>query len=69
MNFLSLFKRKIIFNFKKKINIDHDSFISNDLDQLFFYYGSDKSNKFKHTNKSGHGYSKFYEKYLKKKKK
>ena len=68
MNFLSLLKRKIIFNFKKKINIDQDSFISNDLDQLFFHYGSDKSNKFKHTNKSGHGYSKFYKKYLKKKK-
>jgi predicted O-methyltransferase YrrM len=68
LNFLSLLKRKIIFNFKKKINIDQDSFISNDLDQLFFHYGSDKSNKFKHTNKSGHGYSKFYKKYLKKKK-
>lgn len=69
MNFLSLFKRKIIYNFKKKINIDQDSFISNNLDQLLFYYGSDKSNRFKYQNKSGHGYSKFYEKYLKKKKK
>ena len=67
MNFLSLFKRKIIFNFKRKINIDPDS-VSDNLDQLFFNYGSDKSNKFKYTNKPGHGYSKFYEKYLKKKK-
>ena len=67
MNFLSLFKRKIIFNFKRKINIDLDA-VSDNLDQLFFNYGSDKSNKFKYTNKSGHGYSKYYEKYLKKKK-
>jgi len=67
LNFLSLFKRKIIFNFKRKINIDLDA-VSDNLDQLFFNYGSDKSNKFKYTNKSGHGYSKYYEKYLKKKK-
>ena len=67
MNFLSLFKRKIIFNFKRKINIDLDA-VSDNLDQLFFNYGSDKSNKFKYTNKSGHGYSKYYKKYLKKKK-
>ena len=67
MNFLSLFKRKIIFNFKRKINIDLDA-VSDNLDQLFFNYGSDKSNKFKYTNKSGHGYFKYYEKYLKKKK-
>ena len=66
MNFLSLLKRKIIYNLKKKINIDKDFYNSKSLDQLFFYYGSDKSNKFKITNKPGHGYSQFYEKYLKK---
>ena len=66
MNFLSLLKRRIIYNLKKKINVDCDFFISKSIDELFFYYGSDKSNKFKYTNKSGHGYSKFYEKYLKK---
>jgi predicted O-methyltransferase YrrM len=66
LNFLSLLKRKIIYNLKKKINIDKDFYNSKNLDQLFFHYGSDKSYKFKNTNKSGHGYSKFYEKYLKK---
>ena len=66
MNFLSLLKRKIIYNFKKKINIDNDFYNSKNLDQLFFHYGSDKSDKFKNTNKSGHGISQFYEKYLRK---
>ena len=69
MNFLSLLKRKIIYKCKKKINIDIDGFRSNDLDKLFFFYGSDKSNIFKISNQQGHGYSKYYTKYLKKYKK
>ena len=36
------------------------------LDDLFHFYGSDKSNIFKNTGKSGHGYSKFYEEKLEK---
>ena len=61
MNFLSLYKRNLIYKFKKKIQIDRDDFESNSLDTLFNYYGSDKANIFKISNKIGHGYSKFYE--------
>ena len=64
MNFLSLFKRNLIYKFKKKISIDRDLFHEKDLDQLFFYYGSDKANFFQNKNTRGHGFSKFYEKQL-----
>ena len=66
MNFLSLFKRKIIYLIKKKNNIDLDGINSDNLDELFFNYGSDKANIFKNTNKTGHGYAKFYSKHLEK---
>ena len=66
MNFLSLYKRNLIYKFKKKIQIDKDDFESNSLDTLFNYYGSDKANIFKISNKIGHGYSKFYENKLEK---
>ena len=66
MNFFSLFKRKLIYKFKKKINIDTDGVNEKDLDKLFFHYGSDKSNFFKNENTKGHGYSKFYSKYFEK---
>jgi len=60
LNFLSLHKRKLIYNLKKKINIDLDALIPNkSLEELFVHYGTDKSNK-------GHGYTKFYEKHLNK---
>ena len=52
MNFLSLFKRNLIYKFKKKISIDKDSFPKKDLDHLFFYYGSDKANYFQNKNLS-----------------
>ena len=65
MNFFSLFKRKIIYNFKKKILIDNDNFEDKSLDFLLNYYGSDKANIFKHTNARGHGYSIFYNDKLK----
>jgi len=58
LNFFSLFKRKIIYHFKSKIDIDTDQVSKNTLDELFYYYGSDKANNFK-LNK-GHGFSKFY---------
>jgi len=66
LNFLSLYKRKLIYKFKKKTQIDKDNFESNSLDTLFHYYGSDKANIFKISNNIGHGYSKFYEKKLEK---
>ena len=64
MNFLSLFKRNLIYKFKKKIPIDNDNIISDSLDYLFHEYGSDKANIFKSNQKQGHGYSIFYEKKL-----
>ena len=64
MNFLSLFKRYLIFKFKKKISIDYDKITSKSLDYLFHEYGSDKANIFKPIQKPGHGYSKYYEKKL-----
>ena len=47
MNFFSLFKRNLIFKFKKKISIDNDNIASKSLDYLFHEYGSDKANIFK----------------------
>ena len=64
MNFFSLFKRKIIYNFKNKILIDSDKVDYKTLDDLFHFYGSDKANIFKKNNSNGHAYSKFYEKKL-----
>ena len=64
MNFFSLFKRNLIFKFKKKIAIDDDSIISESLDYLFHEYGSDKANVFKLNQQPGHGYSIYYEKKL-----
>ena len=66
MNFFSLFKRNIIYKFKKKILIDSHNIKFNTLDDLFHFYGSDKANIFKLTNESGHGFSRFYEKNFKK---
>ena len=64
MNFFSLFKRNIIYNFKKKISIDKNNLHENSLDDLFHHYGSDKANVFKKGNREGHGYSKFYTNHL-----
>ena len=65
MNIFSLFKRNIIYKFKKKISIDDDSLTEKSLDELFYFYGSDKSNIFKKKDTKGHGYSKFYSNQLK----
>jgi len=46
LNFLSLFKRKLIFKLKKKINIDNQILDNKSLDVLFEVFGSDKANKF-----------------------
>ena len=64
MNFFSLFKRKLIYSLRKKINIDIDNFEEKSLDALFHHYGSDKANVFKINNSTGHGFSKFYDKYF-----
>jgi len=66
LNFFSLFKRNIIYQFKRKILIDSDKINFNSLDKLFYHYGSDKAETFKLTNKTGHGFSKFYEEKLEK---
>ena len=60
MNFFSLFKRNIIYKFKKKILIDLDKVEEKSLDKLFQLYGSDKGNFFEAGNTKGHGYSDFY---------
>ena len=64
MNFFSLFKRKILYKLKKKIDIDKDGVNFHDLDKLFHYYGSDKANVFVGTKGKGHGFSTFYSKKL-----
>ncbi len=60
MNFFSLFKRKILYKFKKKLNIDNDTINTDNLDELLNYYGSDKAEIFRATKEKGHGFSKFY---------
>ena len=60
MNIFSLLKRNIIYKLKRKISIDDNNFSKNSLDELFHFYGSDKSNIFKRSQTKGHGYSKFY---------
>ena len=58
MNFFSLFKRKIIYLLKNKIDIDKDKFNKNiSLDYLFKKYETDKSNAF-------HGFTKYYTNHL-----
>ena len=64
MNFFSLFKRKLIYTLRNKINIDNNNFEDKSLDALFHHYGSDKANIFKISNSTGHGFSKFYNKYF-----
>tara|TARA_E500000178_G_scaffold294759_1_gene300239 strand:- start:45 stop:788 length:744 start_codon:yes stop_codon:yes gene_type:complete len=64
LNFFSLFKRNLIYNFKKKISIDNDNVSIDSLDSLFYHYGSDKADIFKKTENKGHGYSKFYKQKL-----
>ena len=64
MNFFSLFKRKLIYKFKKKISVDTDKINISSLDKLFYHYGSDKGEIFRKTENKGHGYSKFYKQKL-----
>ena len=60
MNFLSLFKRSLIYKLRKKTSIDKQKLETKSLDELFQFYGSDKGELFLKANSKGHGYSKFY---------
>jgi len=65
LNFFSLFKRNLIFKFKKKINIDNHNFEKNiKLEKLFSFYKTDKANFIEKEGVSGHGFSEFYEKHF-----
>ena len=64
MNFFSLFKRRILYKIKKKINIDLQVANNDSLDKLLNFYGSDKANIFRKTGLQGHGFSNFYSKEL-----
>ena len=66
MNFLSLFKRKILYQIKNKIDIDQDDVLINkDLEYYFTYYGTDKASHWNEGKNKGHAYTKYYEKHLK----
>ena len=70
MNFLSLYKRQLLFFFKKKVNIDEDkNKKKSTLENLFIKYGSDKASTWNNKKNSGHGYTKYYLKVLEKLKK
>ena len=62
--------KKVLFNFKSKINIDKELLDNKSLDELFNYFGTDKGTKvinpyFHDSNEIlGHGFAKFYEKKL-----
>tara|TARA_B110000211_G_scaffold196973_1_gene226255 strand:- start:1976 stop:2722 length:747 start_codon:yes stop_codon:yes gene_type:complete len=67
LNFLSLYKRRFLYFFKKKTNIDLDFSSKNlSLEKLFIKYDSDKASFWQKTNNGGHGYTDFYLKHLKK---
>jgi len=63
LNIFSLFKRKLIYKFKKKILIDNENLNLNlnSLDDLLHYYGSDKADIFLKNKTTGHGFSKYYQ--------
>ena len=68
------FYKKIIFQFKNKINLDKQELQITSLNDLFNHFGTDKGteviNQYQQTSSKtdqkliGHGYAKFYEKYL-----
>jgi len=70
MKKISWYYKSIIFYFKKKINIDNDTFNSDSLNELFNYYGSDKGTEVNHPYDRkgdkiiGHGFGEYYEKYF-----
>jgi len=54
----------LIYKLKKKVNVDFDGIEYTSLDELFFYYGTDKSEYSKDKKNKTHGFSKYYEKHL-----
>jgi len=67
LNFLSLYKRQLLFFLKKKIDIDKDKKANNlSLETLFIKFGSDKANYWDNKKNNGHGYTKYYLKNLNK---
>jgi len=72
LNFFSLYKRKFLYEIKRKVNIDSDINLKLEkLNDFFIHYGTDKAshlptdknNKQSSSNKT-HGYSEFYQKHL-----
>ena len=66
MNPFRQLKRYLIYKLKPKIDIDSISinFKDLDLDQIFKHFGCNKATEVLDQSSPGHGYSKFYEKYL-----
>ena len=70
MKKLSWYYKKLIFNFKKKIDLDKIQNNGKSLNELFNHYGTDKGSSVKnpYNKKSeeifGHGFSEFYEKHF-----
>ena len=66
MNPFRQLKRYLIYKLKPKIDIDSIStnFKELDLDQIFMHFGCNKATEVLDQSSGGHGYSKFYEKYL-----
>jgi len=67
LNFLSLYKRQLLFFLKNKINLDANQQSKKlSLENLFIKYGSDKASFHKKNKKIiGHGYTRYYVKNLK----
>lgn len=60
-------KRYLIYKYKHKTNIDglSKNFDNLGIDEIFKYFNTDKATTWNDGEDIGHGYSKFYEKYLK----
>ena len=60
-------KRYLIYKYKFKTNIDElfQNFDNLDIDEIFKYFNTDKATTWNEDKDTGHGYSEFYEKYLK----
>ena len=60
-------KRYLIYKCKSKTNIDglFEDFNNLNIDEIFKYFNTDKATTWNEGKDTGHGYSEFYEKYLK----
>ena len=74
MHWITKKYKKVVFNLKKKINLDNKKLKFKNLEDLFNYFGTDKGSKILDPYNSrqkkifvkGHNFGKFYEKNLKK---